>query len=90
MVFAEDIVEEDTIEYFELWETNQSIFEIYKTVRNYTSKDYELNGCDKVITTLAKSLKIKPAKALTLIPFIHSGFVSMMIANRDLDDGQNS
>ncbi|MCK9622887.1 MAG: hypothetical protein M0R47_20420 [Methylobacter sp.] len=79
MTFAstDDILEEDEIEVFYLFENNGKLFEIYKIAKDYLNEVYLLP--ENILLELLKEEKLPLKESLSKIPFIHSGFLNVIV-----------
>lgn len=68
--------EEDEEEYFYLWEGLEKLLEIYKICKNYLSEFYGLP--ENILLALVKEEGLPLKESLEKIPFIHSGFISVI------------
>ena len=84
---AEDIVTESKEEYLYLWDTLNVIFKIYKVVRNYCTEYYGLNAA--VLIELAKENKVSVEEVLTKIPYIHQGYLNIIL-EENVNDNSDS
>ena len=71
----EDIVEPETIVY--LWETSLDIFNIYKIAKDYMSETYILDST--ILVELIKEKNHSMSEILKSIPYIHSGYIKVLI-----------
>jgi hypothetical protein len=75
---AEEIHEEDV---FYLWDTKEVIFKIYKIARNYLSEYYALDSA--ILIELIKENKVSMESALSEIPYIHSGYLNIILEEKE-------
>lgn len=79
----EVIAEQESVLY--IWDSLEPIFNLYKILRNYHSKDYEINS--NILIELIKTSSIDMHMGLEYIPYIHSGYTSIIFKQRELDNG---
>lgn len=73
----EEKVEEDVGFIFYIWDINEVYFELYQILYNYLNEYYSINA--PVLLSLISSEGLEVKKTLTLIPFIHSGCLSVIL-----------
>lgn len=78
---------QDEIEIFYLWEENEKVFELYKILRNYLNEYYGLP--ENILLELIKEEKLPLKETLTKIPFIHSGFLDVVVPKGDSNGEQS-
>ena len=66
----------EKVEYFYLWEDNESLFEIYKILRVYLDEVYKIP--ENILLALIKEENLPLKDSLIKIPFIHSGFLEVI------------
>lgn len=85
--FVDDGIPEEKKQDYEilhLWDKNKHIFDIYKIVRNYPINEfYSIDSA--VLIALIKDKGYSVSECLELIPYAHSGYVEILIENRDKD-----
>ena len=81
---TEEVIEEDTIEVINLWYSSESIFRIYKIVRNYLNENYGIDSM--ILIELIKANKLDMEDMLFKIPYLHSGYISVLLEDRKLEN----
>jgi hypothetical protein len=61
------------------------LFNIYKIIRNYLSEYYGIDSA--VLLALIRDKELDVEETLYLIPFIHSGYLSIVVDIEDKKDG---
>lgn len=87
-LFPEEEIEEEYIihdDIFYLWDTLETTFKIYKCARNYL--DYHLGLDTKVIIELTKAYNLDIIETLENIPYIHAGYIKVILEHRNLENG---
>ncbi len=89
--FADDEEEEKKevpieVDYFYIFKCNRELFSIYKNLRSYFSEYYALGPAIPALKELAKDKDVPGAKAIKLIPYIHRGYLSIVL-EEDKTDG---
>lgn len=88
-LFSEEIEEEieqiDLNDIHYLWTSSETIFKIYKIAKNYLGEHYSLDS--NVIIELSKAYKEDIIKTLEYIPYIHSGYIKIILEHRELENG---
>jgi hypothetical protein len=77
-MYEEDEIEEEEIEpiYLFLWETNKPVYDLYLILRNYLTEFLSVDSAILLKLIEAKGLDLE--QTLTDIPYIHSGYVSII------------
>jgi hypothetical protein len=86
--FADDEEEiEETmpleVEYFYLFKCNIKYHKVFKLLRNYMSEYYVLDTA--LLLRLIDEFELPVVKALTYIPYIHSGYLSIVLEENKTD-----
>jgi hypothetical protein len=77
--------QEEKVEYFYLWDTLEDILTTYKILRNYHDKDYHISSI--VLIELIKANNLDMVRTLEYVPYIHSGYISILLEDRNTKDG---
>lgn len=77
---------EDSDNYLFLWEINNDIFETYKVVKHYLNEYYSIDSA--ILLAIIKDKGMSVTKTLSNIPYIHSGYISI-ISDKAEDDGRS-
>ena len=88
--FSEEVDEEEIEddEIFYLWDTNATIFNLYKILRNYLVGElYSIDSA--ILLALIKDKYLPITDTLDKIPYIHSGYVSALLPTRGSTNGSN-
>lgn len=81
---TEEIEEEIQEDITYLWTTNYPVFEIYQIAKNYMTEYYGLDSL--ILVELIREQSLPLTRMLFLIPFIHSGFLSIVVPKPEEKD----
>lgn len=70
----------EDIEDLYLWDTNEDILSIFKSVRTFLGENYEFP--ENILLRLIDSKKLNLEDSLDRISYIHSGYVGVLMAQR--------
>jgi hypothetical protein len=82
--FDEDEEEIEQEICFYLWEKNQQIYDLFAIVRNYLNEFYGIDSA--ILLALVKDLGLPVVETLEIIPFIHSGYLTIILADKENGD----
>ena len=75
----EEINEEEYI--FYLWEENVKLWELYNLLRQYHKQYYEIDTF--MLSKLIKKMKLNFLEIVEELPYLHGGFVSIMLEKKN-------
>ena len=78
----------ETYEVFYLWEENSKLFKIFKILRNYLSEYYAIDSA--VLLELIKDSKLNVTKSLSLMPYIHYGYLSIIVEEKPKNGSEDT
>lgn len=88
LAFEETIEEiRDEEVYFYLWDTLEDIVSVYRTLTNYLSEYYAIDT--SVLLALVKDKCMSVEKTLQLIPYIHSGYLDIIVDKAEDNGGHD-
>lgn len=85
-MYSEEVIdtteEENEDIFLYLWYSNKEIFDIYKILRNYiNNENYSMDSA--ILLALIKDNDLPFTKTLTNIPYIHSGYLTVILPKAD-------
>lgn len=83
-----DVVEEDEEVYFYLWDSLEEIVSVYRILTNYLSEYYALDT--SVLLALVKDKCMPVERTLQLIPYIHSGYLDIIVDKAEDNGGHDT
>lgn len=85
-----EVTVEESYTIFYVWDESKPLFDIYNIARSYVINEfYSLDSA--ILLALIKDMELPITESLNLIPYIHSGYLEIILANREKDNGrQNS
>lgn len=88
LAFEETIEEtRDEEVYFYLWDTLEDIVSVYRTLTNYLSEYYAIDT--SVLLALVRDKCMPVEKTLQLIPYIHSGYLDIIVDKAEDNGGHD-
>lgn len=80
-------VQVEVEESFYLFEENVKVFNIFKIIRFYLNEYYALGTSSALLLELIKENKLPLEQTLIDVPYIHSGYLSVVLP-KGKDDGK--
>ncbi len=78
--------EEETVEeFFFLWDSNLKIYNIFQLLLPFLGEYYALAPTSQLLIELAKEEGLKLSLAISHISYIHNGYASTVLKNKDKD-----
>ncbi len=85
----DDEEDEEDIEILYLWDCLADLFDLYRICKNYiTNEFYTIDSA--IILAIINDKKLPVTQTLEYFPYIHSGYVSMILPTRTEDNGERS
>jgi hypothetical protein len=80
-------MEGDEEVYFYLWENLEEVVSVYRTLTNYLSEYYAIDTA--VLLALVKDKCMPVERTLQLIPYIHSGYLDIIVDKAEDNGGHD-